>query len=1481
MTASPRPLRWRRFSLAASLLLVVACADGGGSGGCGGCGSSVPYPGHGAILERAVQTRVTPQALRFLENNTGPLLEEFLGEEGLSFCIPPTNQSGVQLCHVANSNSCTAQNTGCLFEAEVLGVALSPRPGSDGNPDGLDARITLTDIDMQIPVDGLLGECHQLRVRSDAFDITARLLFRVGDNGRTAVEIDNIFPDLADLEFYHRYEINDGGVYWRCEAWRGALNTLGPIIAPLLSGLLEQQLEPALCVGCDAGCPAGSSCSGDPAVCRWPSGDCVPLPLGLEGGFDLAGSVAAFGGPPEAMLYYLFYLANYATAERNGLSLGAEVGFHSEYNECVPRRDPPSLSPVPKSGLLTSDRTPQGGTFMVGVGVARRALDLALWSFYNSGALCLTVGTREIEQLTSAALAIILESLADLTEGQNVPITLRVRPTEPPTVALGSGQVIGNPPVILDPLLTVQLHHLEIDFYAYVEERWVRLFTIDTDLDMPLALTPSDDGAGIQILLGDLARAFTRVVAVDAELLAEQDVTRLRDVLPTLVGAFVPQLAGALADPLEIPQFGGYRLALSQDSFTSIENNTMLAIFANLEEAPDTTSPAAFTVMPLAVAELVTLDTPSSEVIVDYEARRRRGDAADLAALRTTVVLAVDTVLDGGRGEREYTYRIDGGPWHLYRPGPTLTVTEPAFLLEGEHTIEVRSRVPGTSDTLSLPSAPVRFKVDLATPQVRLRRLDARLVDVEAWDSAWPSHELSMRWRVAGGDWHHEASVIAVALPDEPVGRSVEVEVEVTDPAGRSTLVRRSFKIHGRGEHPTPAPDDCGSCSAAGTGADTGLWLALLGLLVLRPRRRLLAVLAVLGAAWLAGCSDEPKSTGSPDADMAPEPTCADGCEPDELCINDRCVPNVCVVDDDCPRTMACVDGTCVTRLRCTSEAQCPPGTFCIDDDDDGGFECLSVPCEGNADCGSLPCGGAGFPYCLDGACRCEIPCAEGCGSDQFCCRPTDSCNPLPTACVGLSCDVGFGPAIATPASGDPDSCAVTGPVCECRELPPLPIGDVGAYLSADVGPDGTVYVSAFNRTYEDLMFGIVGEGGTIAWEFVDGHPSEGTVTGSLNGPRGGISDPGTRVGRYTSLAVAGDGVVHIAYYDRSQRTLKYARGVPTASGFSFKLETVDATPRSGMYTSLTLSSEDVPGIAYFMERAEVEPGVWHAQVRYAWADAAEPTEWTLEVVDSQRLRAACGGDCAGTTRCNAIANACQRTLTASRCGGCPSGQQCFDAAGGPMCAPVVPDSGLVYLPEGLGLFADSDRFADDEVALVYYDHTGRQIRFATSAGHTFAEQVPVVLDGDPTTDVGWYPAVTIGPDQAVHVTYVDAQNDNLVYMNVTTDLREIIDAGVRGTAAEVRPVLVGDDSSLVVLPDGTLQVAYMDSTNHDVVVARRSSEHNLWLVPAVVLGGESSYAGAFGFYLQQLVVEGEALVLSYRINTREATRDVVVRTVP
>lgn len=82
---------------------------------------------------------------------------------------------------------------------------------------------------------------------------------------------------------------------------------------------------------------------------------------------------------------------------------------------------------------------------------------------------------------------------------------------------------------------------LELDLYALLEERFVRLFTVSVDLAVPLGLR-TDGCAGVTPLVGTLTGAVTNVHVTNSELLAETRAS-LEGLVPALLTLAEPALA--------------------------------------------------------------------------------------------------------------------------------------------------------------------------------------------------------------------------------------------------------------------------------------------------------------------------------------------------------------------------------------------------------------------------------------------------------------------------------------------------------------------------------------------------------------------------------------------------------------------------------------------------------------------------------------------------------------------------------------------------------------------------------------------------------------------------------------------------------------------------------------------------------------------------------------------------------------------------
>ncbi|MBI4510798.1 MAG: hypothetical protein HY698_14285, partial [Deltaproteobacteria bacterium] len=401
---------------------------------------------------------------------------------------------------------------------------------------------------------------------------------------------------------------------------------------------------------------------------------------------------------------------------------------------------------------------------------------------------------------------------------------------------------------------------------------------------------------------------------------------------------------------------------------------------------------------------------------------------------------------------------------------------------------------------------------------------------------------------------------------------------------------------------------------------------------------------------------------------------------------------------------------------------------------------------------------------------------------------------------------------------------------CVCED--DIEHGNIGTHSDLGVAPDGRTWVSAYNAKYGDLMVAEVKGPGRIPipdWEFVDGVP-DGPVVLPLSKIRGGIKELGDDVGMFTSLCVTPLSDPMISYYDKTNAALRFAtkRGgqwlsMPVDEGKPMTEEFGGSDV--GRYSSLTVSKEDDrPGIAYhaFVD----EGGVLRTEVRYARAKVASPSsklDWETMLIDQAAL---------------------------------PEQEK--------------PSNDI---PEGIGLFLATARAKDGSPVVAYYDHLNGDLKVATWNKEAGRFNAPEVLDGADGSDVGWFPSIVVTDDDVVHVTYVDAKRDNLLYVNLKDRVPEVVDDGYRidGMTSDgvPRPVfhLVGDDSGLVTV-GGTLAVAYQDATTHELLLATRD-QLGKWSYKAIA-GDEDPFAGAYGFYASAEATEDGVVMSSYVLHLKE-----------
>ena len=1163
----------RHYARGAILLMTLAAC--GQQSGCGGCAQEgEPFPDKDKV-HSAVQLRVTEPGLDFLEENLEPLLAQAL-PGGLDICLPGQEGEVDLLLAQIRYGFCAEEacdddpnQIGCNLDIDIGAIDLSAV-----EPNRVRARIEFEELAARIPVfaDGII-ECT-LSIDGPGFPVQMDLVLETPDPTRDLTfHIEDPVYQLAALN--PRFESGDDGFLSPlCDLISGVLDfpIIGDFILGAVQGLVDGFLadtingfvEDFTCRPCDdmTPCPVGTGAACDGGRCML-DGSCLPAPLGIEGELNVGDLLGSFGAGIDARIKYLATPGSYVEVEEAGLSLGLISGASAEQSRCVPRRAlPDPMVEPPRAPSLRGNLDPQGREYEIGIGITDVVLRRFMWAFYTSGALCIGLDGSSIDQLNTGTFRLLLPNLLTLTQG-DADIAITLSPQEVPVATIGANTVIPDPEnegqfILDDPMLTLEIPDLWLDFHAFFNDRWVRIFSLRADVVVPIGLAFAPDN-GLIPIIGDLAGALTNVETANGEIMLD-DAAIFANLLPALIGPLVGGLADGLSDPIALPDVMGFALDLQEGSITGVEDNTMLAIFANLERAPppeeggEEMPPegmgAAFSVQ--TTVEVLKLHVPPTEQF-------RLEEGKDVWK-RPFVRLGLDA-WDGTEDDAamEFQWRVDDFGWSLFTPARQMVVRSPAFLLQGRHHIQVRARRMDDYRTLDPTPAEVEVIIDSVPPRLELAR-EGDSVRVSVSDMVSPREAMTLLARRDDGAWTSFAGELL------PLDGAARIEVRAADEAGNtvgdSVSVKQSGLI-GRPPHDVrtaPADGGCGCGCRVASGDDSGLLLGLPFVLLvgLRRRRWALALLLVLVA---FGCDDS-SAGGDGDRDTGTRQDAGSKCDND-----DACGPNE-----------KCIEGDCAI-------------VSCADDPE----VCQALECENGdpAVCNNM------------GVCECTPFCGEGCDDDAYCCLADNSCQPIPDACEGRECGPGTTMMVTAGGELNTDECVLEGAQCDCVENEPVDPGHIGRF-SDFVVVEGTAWFSAYAEGTGDLVVGPYAPGAGFEWTWVDGVPADGEVTGAPSGPRGGIADPGANVGWYTAIAAGPDGQLHVAYYDVDEGALKYAYGAREADGRSWTTLTLDNDGDAGRWASLSVDARGVPGIAYRMAvRAEGEGFV--SEVRYMLAKNPDP----------------------------------------------------------------------------------------------------------------------------------------------------------------------------------------------------------------------------------------------------------------------------------
>ncbi len=782
-----------RFSNTTTVALTIGIGLGFGCSGGSGCLSLGKLPSAPApfgmpstqVIEGGIQARVAPSGFKKLTSIITNLAESQLSN---GICLPPPSgdpYGGTFLgigatASLCDEKLCAGKVAGCPVD---IILNSKDRPSPNNKDDGLDKIalslangdnpvLTLTaafDVNVPVAVDYTIdylfcsssGSCHfilydkhYLGQDNTPISITAPVTISTdATTGQLDVTLGKITVGALDLAL----DSSDcSGISDVLDALLSAfdfLESLSSTLSSAINSAIVNALGPTL----------------QNAI-----NNLLPRPLGLAGTLAASSLLASFDPPSDANLELFIVPGGYVAGLNQGLNLGVMTGFNSDRDQttrtaglasepslCVPDRPlfdltgpPYMLTPGPRQDFVL-DRVPvfngvpdptdsTGAPLDLTLGVSRAMLQTLGFHLFNSGTLCLKIGGSLLSQLNAGTLGILVPSLGNILENTAAPLSLVLRPQTPVTFALGSGTAT-------DALVQVGLNDLRIDFYAFIEERYVRLFTVGLDLTVGLNLTVTSDASGNPVLepmLQAIAASSITARVGNTDLLQESGAS-LDGVFPTVLSAAVGAIAGAIPN-ISLPALPGFTLSnLTIDRYQAPQDD-YLSITADL----NTGTPLPLTdwsdpLHPRRAGQLHTQARVDSTVVPTVTELKAIMGGATQHYPSATIIASSD---GGNGGAVEYAWRLDHGFWRAWSNDATLVVSDPALLLQGHHAVEVRARQKGDWTSVDPAPAEVDVLIDSVPPKLSPRP-DARGTSLlfGGVDLVSPPNALTYAWLDATG----------------------------------------------------------------------------------------------------------------------------------------------------------------------------------------------------------------------------------------------------------------------------------------------------------------------------------------------------------------------------------------------------------------------------------------------------------------------------------------------------------------------------------------------------------------------------------------------------------------------------------------------------------------------------------------------------------------------------------------------------------
>jgi len=482
---------------------------------------------------------------------------------------------------------------------------------------------------------------------------------------------------------------------------------------------------------------------------------------------------------------------------------------------------------VPNIGTPLSGRV-NGEEYDLGASLAKATLNQALFALYNTGTFCLEIGSDAISELSGGGVNLTAATLDLLAGGKlkqfadaNAPAIIAFNPSQPPVISYGAGTVDEGHMILSWP-------NVEISFYVLMFERYSRVFAVQADISMQIAVfnEPGTETLRVSIVdgpnVGNYRENYNELLPGVA----------FSDILSTLVQT---AFDAALGDGLEFNYDVG-------NTLSDLLGIPVFINFQGIETLPVTGREVLNVYLSMdGAAAQPQMASPTRLRLARDPGVLRMSEGEATGTMKATIPTGqVRLELDVESPEaREYFVRTDFGAWHgpVRASGNELLVKNAKLNLTGEHIVTVRSRYIDDPNSLEQDGTDIVVQVDAQAPRVLLERRGNFLVAVGS-DDATNVADLEYSWKLAddkdGGDFAAldrldldtvDASRVSVVARDRAgnVSRPSSVDVKVER---RRLVDEREFSnVLASG------------CAATGADVSVGGLALLLGLFVSRRRR--------------------------------------------------------------------------------------------------------------------------------------------------------------------------------------------------------------------------------------------------------------------------------------------------------------------------------------------------------------------------------------------------------------------------------------------------------------------------------------------------------------------------------------------------------------------------------------------------------------------------------------------------------------------